>query len=141
MNTHDNQAGHGRPSDEASTFKHPRGMSRVVGAARCSLLGLKAGWQHEAAFRQEVLLAVLLLPIGIWVAPSLAYGVLMAVSILLVWCIEMVNSAVEALADAISLEHHPLLGRAKDLGSAAVLFSLLIAAGVWGSAVYLRFFP
>ena len=123
-----------------SAFKHPPGAGRLARATRASLLGLSAGWRYEAAFRQEVWLALILLPLGIWLAPSLAYGVLMAVSIVLVWCIEMVNSAVEALADAISLEHLPLLGRAKDLGSAAVFFSLLIAAGVWLMAVYLRFF-
>lgn len=106
---------------------------------RASWLGMKAAWCHEAAFRQEVLLAIVLLPVGCWLAPSLAYGTLMAVSVVVVWCVELLNSAIEALADAISLEHHPLLGRAKDLGSAAVFVSLLIVVGVWLVAVYLRF--
>lgn len=140
MTVPDPHSPRGPASTGTSAFKHPPGAGRLARATRASLLGLKAGWRHEAAFRQEVWLALVLLPLGIWLAPSLAYGVLMAASIVLVWCIEMVNSAVEALADAISLEHHPLLGRAKDLGSAAVFFSLLIASGVWLIAVYLRFF-
>lgn len=73
-----------------------------------------------------------------WLAPSLLYGVLMLASILLVWCVEMVNSAIEALADAVTTEPHALLGRAKDMGSAAVMFSLLIVLMVWGTALYAR---
>jgi diacylglycerol kinase (ATP) len=123
-----------------SSYKSKGGFQRIIGATRYSALGLKAGWQHEAAFRQEVAIGVLLIPLGLWLAPSWLYGVLMVISIVLVWCVEMVNSAIEALADAISVEPHPLLGRAKDLASAAVLFSLLIVAGVWGTALYQRIF-
>lgn len=115
-------------------MKSKGGLRRIFSAARYSYLGMKAAWKHEAAFRQEIGAGVVLLLIAPWLAPSLLYGVLMCASILLVWCVEMINSAIEALADAISADHHPLLGRAKDMGSAAVFFSLLMAAVVWIAA-------
>ncbi|HVL76786.1 MAG TPA: diacylglycerol kinase [Noviherbaspirillum sp.] len=128
------------PSTGAAGFKSTGGLGRILRATRYSLSGLRAAWRVEAAFRQEVVLGVAMLVLVPWLAPSLVFGVLMAGSILLVWGMEMLNSAIEALADAISSEHHPLLGRAKDLGSAAVMFCLLLCALVWGAALYLRFF-
>lgn len=119
-------------------FKSTGGVRRIFKAARYSLQGLQAAWKHEAAFRQEVGLGVLLMVASIWLAPSLIFAVLMNASILLVWCAELFNSAIEAVADAISIEHHALLGRAKDLGSAGILLSLLIVALVWGAALYAR---
>lgn len=118
-----------------SAYKSKSGLRRILNATGYSLLGLRAAWQHEAAFRQEVVAGVLLLAGGLWLAPSLLYGVLMAASILLVWCVELINSAIEALADAITTDTHPLLGRAKDIGSAAVMMSLLVVGLVWGSAL------
>jgi diacylglycerol kinase (ATP) len=124
----------------AAAYKSKDGARRVVDAARYSLAGMRAAWKHEAAFRQEVLLALPLMALLPWLAPSLMFGVLMAGSILLVFCVEMLNSAIEALADAISVDHNPTLGRAKDLGSAAVMFVLVLAAAVWGAALYTRFY-
>lgn len=122
----------------ASAMKSNGGWRRIVQAGCYSVLGLKAAWEHEAAFRQEVAIGAAMLTVIPWLAPSLLYGVLMFASILLVWCVEMVNSAIEALADAVSTERRALLGRAKDMGSAAVMFSLLIVLVVWGAALYAR---
>lgn len=119
----------------SSAMKSKGGLRRIFSATRYSLLGVRAAWKHEAAFRQEIAIGAVLLLVAPWLAPSLLYGVLMCATILLVWCIEMVNSAIEALADAVSPDHHPLLGRAKDMGSAAVFVTLLIAAAVWVAAI------
>jgi len=131
---------HPAASDSAAAgFKSRGGWRRILQAARYSLAGMRAAWRLEAAFRQEIVIGVVLLAAVPWLAPSLLFGVLMAGTVLLVWAVELLNSAIEALADAISTAHHPLLGRAKDLGSAAVMFCLLLAALAWGAALYVRF--
>lgn len=124
----------------AAAYKSKGGLRRILNATRYSLLGMRTAWRNEAAFRQEVLLGIALMALLPWVAPSFVYGVLMAGVILLVWCVEMLNSAIETLADTISEELNPGLGRAKDLGSAAVMFCLLLAALVWAGGLYLRYF-
>ena len=118
-------------SSEESPFKSRGGLRRVLNAMRYSLAGLRAAVRHEAAFRQELMLAVPMLLLVPFVAPGRWQALMMAGSVLAVLVVELINSALEALADAISLEHHPLLGRAKDLGSAAVMLSLLFAGVVW----------
>jgi len=118
----------------ASSVKGKGGMLHVISATRYSFLGISAAWKHEMAFRQEMIIGAICLALVPVLAPSFLFGVVMCISILFVLCVELINSAIEALADAISAEWHPLLGRAKDLGSAAVFFSLLIAAVVWGAA-------
>ena len=118
-------------SSEESPFKGRGGLRRVLNAMRYSLAGLRAAVRHEAAFRQELMLAVPMLLLVPFVAPGRWQALMMAGSVLAVLVVELINSALEALADAISLEHHPLLGRAKDLGSAAVMLSLLFAGVVW----------
>lgn len=135
------EGSHYQPKADAApdcSYKSRGGLRRVFNAARYSSRGLCAGWRHEAAFRQEVVLGVPMLASLPWTAPSLTFAVLMAGAVLLVWAVEMINSAVEALADAISVDFHPLLGRAKDLGSAAVMCSLVLAAVVWGAGLYIR---
>lgn len=97
--------------------------------------GLKAAYRHEDAFRQEVLLASLLIPLGLWFGPSGFGKALMVGSVLLVLIVELINSAIEAAVDRISLEDHKLAKRAKDIGSAAVLISLLNVAVVWGLVI------
>lgn len=98
---------------------------------RYSMQGLSAAVRHESAFRQELLLLAVLTPFAFWLgATALHTGLLIGV-LLFVLIVELMNSAIEALADSISLEHHPLLGRAKDLGSAAVLLALLLAILTW----------
>jgi diacylglycerol kinase (ATP) len=100
-------------------------------ALGCSIQGLRAAWRHEAAFRQEVALAAIGAPLGWWLGGSAVERALLIGSLLAVLVVELVNSAVESAVDRIGEEDHPLSARAKDLGSAAVLLSLLAAAAVW----------
>lgn len=108
------------------------GLSRVVHATLFSVAGLKAAWMNEAAFRQEVLLCVVLIPASFWVGETAVERSLLIGACLLVLIVELINSAVEAIVDRVSSERHELSGRAKDLGSAAVLIALVLAAIVWG---------
>lgn len=108
------------------------GWRRVVMATRYSCAGLSAAWRHEAAFRQECLLAAILLPLAMYCGENSIERVLLAASVLWVLIVELLNSALEAAIDRIGAERHPLSGRAKDLASAAVMLSLLLAALTWG---------
>lgn len=126
-------------ADGAASLKSRPGLARLFPALRYALQGLSAAWRHEASFRQEVAVGLVAFLASFWIAPTLTMWLAMTASILLVWCLELVNSAIEALADTVSMERHPLLGRAKDLGSAAVLMALCIATAVWAIALYLRF--
>lgn len=113
------------------------GMRRIVHASRYSWQGLKAAWQHEAAFRQELLLALLLTPLAFVAGTTPVQQLLLLVLTWQVLVVELLNSAIEAVVDRIDPEHHPLAGRAKDMGSAAVLVSLMLAALGWVmTAVY-----
>lgn len=114
-----------------SPFKSTSGWRRITRALGYSLSGLRAAFRHEAAFRQELLLVLVLTPCAFVVGESPMQVLALLVSLLAVLIIELLNSALETLADAVSVEHHPLLGRAKDIGSAAVLLTLLTAAAVW----------
>lgn len=107
------------------------GFARVVKATKCSILGLKAAYKHEAAFRQELWLAVLLTPIAALISESIADFAALLVVMLIVLIVELLNSAIESVVDRIGLEHHELSGRAKDLGSAAVSLALIVAGIVW----------
>ncbi len=115
----------------ARGHKGPTGLGRLAWATRNSLAGLAAAWKHEAAFRQEVLLAVVLVPAGLWLGKDGIERVLLVGSVLAVLVVELLNSAIEAVVDRISLNHHNLARRAKDLGSAAVFASLVSLAVVW----------
>ena len=119
-----------------SAFKSRGGLKRVWQAMRYSFAGLRAAVRHEAAFRQELALGVPMLLLVPWLAPGRWQALMMAGSVVAVWVAELLNSAVEALADALSVEQHPLLGRAKDLGSAAVMLCLMLAGGVWAVALW-----
>lgn len=121
-----------------SPHKGRTGIDRIVHAARYSLQGLASAWRSEAAFRQELVIAVVLLPATWWVAASWVQAVLLAGSVVLVLIVELLNSAIEATVDRISFEHHPLAKYAKDLGSAAVMLALLLCAGIWLSALAQR---
>ncbi len=125
-------------TSEHSPYKSKGGLSRLFNALRFSARGLDAAIKHESAFRQELLLAALMLPLGIWLATSMATALLLAGSVILVLVVELLNSALEALADAVTLEHRPLIGRAKDMGSAAVLLSLLFCGATWISILVAR---
>ena len=125
-----------KPPDADSAFKSRGGLRRIWNACSYSLAGLRAALRHEAAFRQELALGLPMAALAPWLAPGRWQALAMIASIVLVWIVELLNSALEALADAISPERHPLLGRAKDLGSAAVMLSLLLALAVWAVALW-----
>lgn len=114
------------------------GSGRLLAATRNSWQGLKFAWRLEAAFRQEMLLVVLLLPIALLLPLTAIERVLLIVSLLLVLIVELLNSAVEAVVDRVSLDYHELSGRAKDIGSAAVLLSLLLLVCTWGLILWPR---
>ena len=114
-----------------SPHKGKTGLRRIWNALFYSIDGLKAAYRHEDAFRQEVWLAVVLIPLALFLPVSGMGKALMMASVLMVLIVELLNSAVEATVDRVSLEHHRLAKRAKDIGSAAVLFSLINVAVVW----------
>lgn len=109
-----------------------KGLARIVDATRYSLQGLKAAWQNERAFREETTLACFLIPLAIFLPVSLLETLVLICSVLGVLLMEVFNSAIEAVVDRIGPEHHPLSGRAKDLGSAAVFIALVMAGLTWG---------
>ena len=113
-----------------------QGLSRILKASRCSMQGFKAAWQHESAFRQEALLVAVLLPLSFILAESANHWLILFASLLLVLLAELLNSAIEALADTITLDHHPLIGRAKDIGSAVVFVALSLLTVVWVEALW-----
>ncbi|MBS4096287.1 MAG: diacylglycerol kinase [Sulfuricella sp.] len=121
---------------EESPHKGKTGLKRLWNALHYSLAGFKAAYRNEDAFRQEVLLALLLIPLALYLPVGGVGKALMIASVLLVMVVELLNSAVEATVDRISLEHHRLAKRAKDIGSAAVLLSLVNLAVVWGLVVF-----
>lgn len=102
------------------------------------MAGLRAGW-GETAFRQEALAALVLLPLSFWLGSSWVETALLAASVVLVLVVELLNTAVETAIDRIGSEWHDLSKRAKDMGSAAVLLSLVLCAGIWGAAAFHRF--
>jgi diacylglycerol kinase (ATP) len=114
-----------------SPFKGKTGAARIVQALFNSLAGLGDAWRHESAFRQEILLAAVLVPAALAVPVTGPERALLVGSVLLVLVVELLNSSVEAAIDRISLERHSLSKRAKDLGSAAVLVTLVLLAAVW----------
>lgn len=107
------------------------GIKRVISAAGYSWNGLKACWRMEAAFRQEVSLAIIFIPLGLWLGIGGVEKALLVGACLLVMIIEVVNSSIEAAIDRIGPERHELSGLAKDLGSAAVMLSLIAFATTW----------
>ncbi|PZQ15454.1 MAG: diacylglycerol kinase [Rhodanobacter denitrificans] len=117
----------------------PRGPRQIVRALKWSWKGLRAAWSHEASFRLEVLICVVLLPAGLWLGRGAVEKVLLAGSLLLVLAMELINSAVEAVVDKVSPEFHELAGRAKDMGSAAVFLLLANVALCWGLILWQRF--
>ena len=118
--------------------KQRTGLSRLWHAAGYSLAGLRAGW-GEKAFRQEACLAAVLLPLSFWLGRGWVETALLAGAVLLVLITELLNSGIEAAIDRIGPELHDLSKRAKDMGSAAVLLSLLLCGAVWAAALFQRF--
>lgn len=120
-------------------FKGKQGLQRLVNALGYSRDGLASAWRHEAAFREEVLLALVAVPLGLWLGQGGVEKALLVGCILLVLVVELLNSAVEAVVDRVSDEHHELSKRAKDIGSAAVLLTLTLAAAVWALILVPRY--
>lgn len=114
-----------------SPYKGKTGFRRLVNATRYSIAGFVAAARHEDAFRQELMLAAVMVPLGFVLGANGVERALLIGSVLLVLVVELVNSAVEATVDRVSLEDHSLAKRAKDLGSAAVMLSLAAMAAVW----------
>jgi diacylglycerol kinase (ATP) len=117
-----------------------RGVRRLIAATGDSLSGLASAWRSEEAFRLEAVLAVLLLPAALWIGSTAMECFLLVGAIVLVMIVELLNTAVEYTVDRIGTDHHHLSGGAKDLASAAVFLSVLLAAGVWGFSIWGRFF-
>jgi len=115
-----------------SPFKGKTGLIRIVHAFFNSVAGLEDAWRHESAFRQEILLAVFLIPLACVAPVTAVERALLIGSVLLVLIVELLNTSVEAAIDRISFEHHSLSKRAKDIGSAAVFVALVLLAMVWG---------
>lgn len=123
---------------QANPHKGRTGLDRILRAAGYSVAGLTAAFRGESAFRQEVVAAALLLPAAFWLGRGWVEIALLAGSVVLVLIVELLNSAIEAVVDRVGLELHELSKRAKDLGSAAVMLSLLLAGGIWLGAIWQR---
>ena len=122
--------------DEHSKHAPPSiGFARVVQAWRFSIDGLAGAWRTEGAFRQEVIIAAILVPLSCFLPVTLLEHALLISSVLMVLVVELLNSSMEAAVDRISLERHPLAKKAKDAGSAAVLVTIVLVAIVWGAIV------
>ena len=111
----------------------------IINAFIWSAGGIRAAWKHELAFRAQVIVIAVMIPIGIWLGETAIQWALLFGSCMLVLITELLNSALETIVDRIGLEHNELSGRAKDLGSAAAFFSMTTAAVIWGLVAYERF--
>ncbi len=124
---------------DSRSLKGQRGLQRVLNATRYSIDGLRAAWSHEDAFRQEVILAAVMIPLALVLPVTLAERIALIGVVALVLIVELLNTAIEAAIDRDSLEINPLGKRAKDYGSAAVMLSLLLAGGTWAAILLNRF--
>ena len=115
--------------------KERRGLNRLMHAAGYSLAGLKAGW-HEAAFRQEVIAAMVMIPASFWLGRNWVEVAILSGSVLWVMMVELLNTAIESVVDRVGPEWHDLSKRAKDMGSAAVLLAMLLCGGLWIAAIW-----
>ena len=127
---------HEPPKSAIDEFKGKQGLTRLINAFGYSKDGLAAAWKNEAAFREEVLLAAVAFPLAFYLGQTGIERALLAGSILFILIVEILNSAVEAVVDKASPEKHELAKRAKDMGSAAVLLSLLNAAVIWACVLW-----
>ncbi|MBD2810857.1 diacylglycerol kinase [Xenorhabdus sp. Vera] len=115
------------------------GLTRIIKAAGYSAKGIKAAWQNEAAFRQEAIAAIFAIIIAFSLDLSIVERILLISAVMLVVIVEILNSAIEAVVDRIGSEYHELSGRAKDMGSAAVLLTILLALFIWGIILWSHF--
>lgn len=126
------------PHANVNPQKSRTGLQRIWHAGGYSLAGLRAGW-GETAFRQECIAAAFMLPASLWLGKSWIEVTLLAGSVVLLMVVELLNTAVETAIDRVGPEWHDLSKRAKDMGSAAVLLSILMCAGIWIAALWSRF--
>ncbi|HEV3019018.1 MAG TPA: diacylglycerol kinase [Burkholderiaceae bacterium] len=126
-------------SGDSRRLKGKRGLLRIVNAFRYSTDGLAAAWHHEDAFRQEMILAAVLVPTALVLPVTLLERIVLISVVILVLIVEILNTAIEVAIDRQSFEINPLAKRAKDLGSAAVMLSLILAGGVWISILWATF--
>jgi len=127
--------------DDQTNKPGTRGLCHVIQAGGYSLKGLKAALIHEEAFRLELMAVVVLMPVGLWLGSSGVERALLAGSLMIVLMAELLNSALEAIVDRVGTQFHSLSGRAKDLGSAAVMMSLINVVLVWGLVLRDRIAP
>lgn len=126
--------------EPVSEFKSKSGLKRIFSAFFYSMDGLKSAWRHEHAFRQELVLFVVATAIALALRISAFEKLVLIAVMVLILIVELINSAIEAVVDRISLERHPLSKNAKDFGSAAVLLACLLAAATWGVVLFNRFY-
>lgn len=117
-----------------------KGITRIFAATRNSFRGIRDAWQHEAAFRQDVSLSLVLLVLSFWLAQTVVEWLVLILPLFLLIIVEIINSAIENTIDRLGKERHVLSGRAKDMGSAAVMFCLVLIAVVWGSMTWSRYY-
>lgn len=117
-----------------------KGFSRILWACQYSRDGLHAAWKHEAAFRQEAVMMIIMLPLALWLGQGPIEKLLLAAPLFLMLIVELLNSAIESVVDRVGREIHPLSKQAKDMGSAAVLISLMLVALSWGLILLPRLF-
>ncbi|MBS0849819.1 diacylglycerol kinase [Citrobacter sp. JGM124] len=115
---------------------HTSGIIRIIKAAGYSWQGLRAAWRNEAAFRQEGIMVLAAIVIACWLDVDPVTRILLIGSVVLVMIVEIINSAIEAIVDRVGTDYHELSGRAKDMGSAAVLIALILAAVTWGTLLW-----
>ena len=127
-------------TEPVSEFKSKSGMKRILPAMSYAIAGLKAAWKHEHAFRQEMVM-VIVLSITALALPISAFQKMFLISLLVfVLIVELINSAIEAIVDRVSLERHPLSKNAKDMGSAAVMLSIFMCGACWIVVLFNRFY-
>ena len=124
--------------EQVNPQKYRKGLSRVWHATGYSMAGLRAGW-YETAFRQEAISSLVLVPLAFWLGQNWVETALLVGAVILIMIVELLNTGIETAIDRIGPEWHDLSKRAKDMGSAAVLLSLLLCAGTWSLALYQRF--
>jgi len=124
---------------DSRVLKGQRGLQRVLNATRYSIDGLRAAWEHEDAFRQEVLLAAVMIPVALLLPVTVIEKILLVGVVVHVLIVELLNTGIEATVDRDSLEINPLGKRAKDIGSAAVMLSLMLAGGTWAAVIVAHF--
>jgi diacylglycerol kinase (ATP) len=127
------------PPHEVSEFKSKSGLKRIFSALFYSFDGFKSAWKHEHSFRQELILVIAGIIVALFLPVSAYQKLMLIVVLLLILIVELINSAIEAVVDRVSLERHSLSKNAKDFGSAAVLLTLIIAVATWSVVLYERF--